>query len=51
MATQNEQKGRWKTAGGNTNPRMGQEAVQWSQIPQFSGYLAKETQDVTLMGF
>ena len=51
MATQDEQKGRWKIAGGNTNPKKGQEAVQRSQILQFAGYLAKETQDVTLMGF
>ena len=31
-------------------PKDGAGSCKWSQIPQFAGYLAKETQDVTLMG-
>ena len=33
MATQDEQKGRWKTAGGNTNPRKRKEAVRGLRFP------------------
>ena len=32
MTTQDEQKGRWKTAGGNTNSRTGQEAVRGLRV-------------------
>ena len=31
-------------------PKDGAGSCKWSQIPQVAGYLAKETQDVTLMG-
>jgi len=37
MATQDEQKGRWKTTGGNTNPRTGQEAVRGLRFPRLQG--------------
>ena len=33
MATQDEQKGRWKTAGGNANPRKRKEAVRGLSSP------------------
>ena len=37
MATQDEQKERQKTAGGNTNPRMGKKAVRGFRFPSLQG--------------
>ena len=42
MVTLGEQKGMFKTAGGNINRRKGKAAVKRAQIPLFAGYLAKE---------
>ena len=33
MATQDEQTGKWKTAGGNKNPRVGKKAVRGLRFP------------------
>ena len=41
MATQDEQKGRWKTAGGNTNPRTGKKAVRGFRFPSLQGIWQK----------
>ena len=49
MATQNEQKGRWKIAGGNANPRMRQEAVRGLRFPSWQG-IWQRREDMTLMG-
>ena len=43
MATQDEQKGRWKTAGGNTNPRTGKKAVRGLRIPSWQGIWQRDT--------
>ena len=41
MATQDEQKGKWKTAGGNTNPRVGMKAVRGLRFPSLQGIWQK----------
>ena len=51
MATQDEQKGRWETAGGNTNPRMGQEAVRGLRFPRLQGIWQRRDTGCDLAGF
>ena len=43
MATQDEQKGKWKTAGGNTNPRTGKKAVRGLRFPCLRGIWQRDT--------
>ena len=43
MATQEEQKGKWKTAGGNTNPRTGKKAVRGLRFPCLLGTWQRDT--------
>ena len=51
MATQDEQKGRWKTAGGNANPRMRQEAVRGLRFPRLQGIWQRRDTGCDLAGF
>ena len=51
MATQDEQKGRWKTAGGNTNPRMGKKAVRGLRFPSSQGIWQRRDTGCDLAGF
>ena len=51
MTTQDEQKERWKTAGGNTNPRTGQEAVRGLRFPIWHGIWQRRDTGCDLDGF
>ena len=51
MTTQDEQKERWKTAGGNTNPRTGQEAVRGLRFSTMQGIWQRRDTGCDLDGF